>query len=121
MSHFVVGVIAPKDSDYDTLENMLAPYDENAEYDFKDCSEEIRERYLNRTVTMYRTEDDDLIVIKLIDGSQRVIPLNNQVYRTERYYNGTIIVIRFYRYIHVGETKRNPRRSCPLCPNCDIA
>ena len=66
-------------------------------------------------------EDDDLIVIKLIDGSQRVIPLNNQVYRTERYYNGTIIVIRFYRYIHVGETKRNPRRSCPLCPNCEIA
>ena len=66
-------------------------------------------------------EDDDLIVIKLIDGSQRVIPLNNQVYRTERYYNGTIIVIRFYRYIHVGETKRNPRRSCPFCPNCEIA
>ena len=66
-------------------------------------------------------EDDDLIVIKLIDGSQRVIPLNNQVYRTERYYNGTIIVIRFYRYIHVGETKRNPRGSCPFCPNCEIA
>ena len=66
-------------------------------------------------------EDDDLIVIKLIDGSQRVIPLNNQVYRTERYYNGTIIVIRFYRYIHVGETKRNPRDICPFCPNCDIA
>lgn len=66
-------------------------------------------------------EDDDLIVIKLIDGSQRVIPLNNQVYRTERYYNGTIIVIRFYRYIHVGETKRNRRGSCPFCPNCEIA
>ena len=66
-------------------------------------------------------EDDDLIVIKLIDGSQRVIPLNNQVYRTERYYNGTIIVIRFYRYIHVGETKRNPRDICPFCPNCEIA
>ena len=66
-------------------------------------------------------EDDDLIVIKLIDDSQRVIPLNNQVYRTERYYNGTIIVIRFYRYIHVGETKRNPRGSYPFCPNCEIA
>lgn len=61
MSHFVVGVIVPKDADYDILENILAPYDENAEYDFKDCSEEIRERYLNRTLTMYRTEEDDLI------------------------------------------------------------
>ena len=61
MSHFVVGVIVPKDSNYDTLESILAPYDETAEYDFKDCFEEIREKYLNNSVTMYRTEDDDLI------------------------------------------------------------
>ena len=61
MSHFVVGVIVPKDSDYDTLENMLAPYDENAEYDFKDCSEEIEKEYANHTLTMYRTENLDLI------------------------------------------------------------
>ena len=61
MSHFVVGVILPKDSDYDTLENILAPYEEGAKYNFKDCSEEIREKYLNNSVTMYRTEDNDLV------------------------------------------------------------
>lgn len=61
MSHFVVGVIVPKDSNYDTIENMLAPYDENAEYDFKDCSEEIEKEYANNTLTMYRTENLDLI------------------------------------------------------------
>lgn len=61
MSHFVVGVIVPKDSDYDTLESILAPYDETAECEFKDRSEEIRKKYLNNSITMYRTEDDDLI------------------------------------------------------------
>lgn len=61
MSHFVVGVIVPKDTDYDTLENILAPYDENAEYDFKDCSEEIEKEYANNTLTMYRTKNLDLI------------------------------------------------------------
>lgn len=61
MSHFVVGVIMPKDATYDTLEDMLKPYDECLEVDFKDLTEEIREKYLNNTVTMYRTEDDDLI------------------------------------------------------------
>ena len=61
MSHFVVGVIVPKDSNYDTLESILAPYDETAEYDFKDCFEEIWKKYLNNSITMYRTEDDDLI------------------------------------------------------------
>lgn len=61
MSHFVVGVIVPKDSDYDTLESILAPYDETAECAFKDCSEKIWKGYLNNSITMYRTEDDDLI------------------------------------------------------------
>ena len=61
MSHFVVGVIVPKDSDYDVIEDVLAPYDENAEYDFKNCSEEIEKEYANNTLTMYRTNDLDLI------------------------------------------------------------
>lgn len=60
MSHFVVGVIVPKDSDYDVIEDVLAPYDENAEYDFKNCSEEIEKEYANNTLTMYRTNDLDL-------------------------------------------------------------
>jgi hypothetical protein len=61
MSHFVVGVIVPKDSDYNVIEDVLAPYDENAEYDFKNCSEEIEKEYANNTLTMYRTNDLDLI------------------------------------------------------------
>ena len=66
-------------------------------------------------------QDDDLIIIKLINGAQRVIPLNNQYYKPERFGNGTVVVIRFHRFIRMKETKRNPDRTCPFCPNCEIA
>lgn len=61
MSHFVVGVIMPKDSNYDELEQMLAPYDESLEQDFKDCTEECYKRYTENTITMYRDDKGDLI------------------------------------------------------------
>ena len=66
-------------------------------------------------------QSDDLIIIKLINGARRVIPLNNQLYRPERFGNGTVVVIRFHRFIHMKETKRNPNRTCPFCPTCEIS
>ena len=65
-------------------------------------------------------EAADTIIINFMNGTQRVIPVNKQYFRTERFGNG-ILVIRFQRYINMRETKRKPDRSCPLCPNCDIA
>lgn len=61
MSHFVVGVITQKDANYDTLEGMLAPYDENLECDFKDLTEKYIDEYTNDTRKMYLTPDGDLI------------------------------------------------------------
>ena len=75
-------------------------------------------------------EAADTIIINFMNGTQRVIPVNKQYFRTERFGNG-ILVIRFQRYINMRETKRKPDKSCPwisdprdicpLCPNCDIA
>ena len=61
MSHFVVGVITHRGADYDYLEEMLAPYDENCDVEFRDTEQEHFQEYREGSVEMYRTPDGDLI------------------------------------------------------------
>lgn len=58
MSHFVVGVITKANED--NIEELLYPYDEELEVDYKDMTQEIKKEYLNEGMPVYFTPELDL-------------------------------------------------------------